>query len=149
MKHSESSGLATNETPVDTGGQSGAEGASEALLARATQLDLGGDFELPPGDPVTHFGAGFAKTMASNVFLTGLAPEFAAEHTGYFTAPYEDRVHVVGYEGDIVYDTSKPDGTPRTLLDTSRLSGLGWEPRIGLREGIGSTLAWYREHVLA
>jgi len=100
MKHNESSGLATNEAPVDTGGQSGAEGASEALLARATQLDLGGDFELPPGDPVTHFGAGFAKTMASNVFLTGLAPEFAAEHTGYFTAPYEDRKHVVGYEVD-------------------------------------------------
>ena len=43
---------------------------------------------------------------------------------------------VVGYRGRFVHDTSKPDGTPRKLLDVSKLKGLGWEPRIGLREGI-------------
>jgi GDP-L-fucose synthase len=46
---------------------------------------------------------------------------------------------VVGFTGNIVNDTSKPDGTPRKLLDVSRLQALGWRPRIGLREGIEST----------
>jgi GDP-L-fucose synthase len=43
---------------------------------------------------------------------------------------------VVGFKGDIVWDTSKPDGTPRKLMDSSRLFALGWKPRIGLEEGI-------------
>jgi GDP-L-fucose synthase len=42
----------------------------------------------------------------------------------------------VGYDGSFVYDASKPDGTPRKLLDVARLAGLGWKPRVGLREGI-------------
>ena len=50
---------------------------------------------------------------------------------------------VVGYTGEIVWDSSKPDGTPRKLLDVSRLRALGWEPSIGLREGIASTYEWY------
>jgi GDP-L-fucose synthase len=50
---------------------------------------------------------------------------------------------VVGYHGTIRWDTSKPDGTPRKLLDSSRVNGLGWRPRIGLEEGIRSTYAWY------
>jgi len=53
---------------------------------------------------------------------------------------------VIGYEGEIVFDTSKPDGTPRKLLDVSRLFALGWRPRIGLREGISMTYQWYVEH---
>ncbi|MFO0548745.1 MAG: GDP-L-fucose synthase [Polyangiaceae bacterium] len=51
----------------------------------------------------------------------------------------------VGYEGELVWDTTKPDGTPRKLLDVSKLSGLGWRARIPLREGLASTYAWYRE----
>ena len=50
---------------------------------------------------------------------------------------------VVGYTGQVVWDSSKPDGTPRKLLDVSRLRALGWEPRIGLRDGIASTYEWY------
>lgn len=46
---------------------------------------------------------------------------------------------VVGYEGTVLWDTSKPDGTPRKLLDISRISNLGWAPSISLREGIEST----------
>ncbi|MFP5333825.1 MAG: GDP-L-fucose synthase family protein [Actinomycetes bacterium] len=53
---------------------------------------------------------------------------------------------VVDYEGEIVQDTGKPDGTPRKLLDVSRLTELGWQARIGLREGIESTYAWYLAH---
>ncbi|TDB39822.1 MAG: GDP-L-fucose synthase [Actinobacteria bacterium] len=50
---------------------------------------------------------------------------------------------IVGYEGEIVFDTSKPDGTPRKLLDNSRLLSLGWRPKIGLKDGIVSTYKWY------
>lgn len=53
---------------------------------------------------------------------------------------------IAGYEGDIIYDTSKPDGTPRKLLDVSRLRSLGWKAKTGLREGIAKTYEWYARH---
>ena len=53
---------------------------------------------------------------------------------------------VVDYHGAIVFDTTKPDGTPRKLLDVSRLRALGWSPRIGLEEGIRSSYAWFVEN---
>jgi len=49
----------------------------------------------------------------------------------------------VGYAGDIEYDTEKPDGTPRKLLDVGKLRRLGWKPKISLEEGIGKTYEWY------
>jgi GDP-L-fucose synthase len=52
---------------------------------------------------------------------------------------------LVVYRGDITFDTSKPDGTPRKLLDVSRLFGLGWRPKTSLRDGISQTYAWYQE----
>lgn len=55
-------------------------------------------------------------------------------------------VCAVGYKGQLVFDTNKPDGAPRKLLDTARLSGLGWKPRIALRAGIETTYAWFQEH---
>lgn len=54
---------------------------------------------------------------------------------------------VVGYDGAISYDTSKPDGTPRKLLDVSVLHALGWRAKIGLREGIAQTYRWYLEYI--
>jgi GDP-L-fucose synthase len=53
---------------------------------------------------------------------------------------------VVGCAGQIVFDTSKPDGTPRKLLDVSRLNALGWHPSISLRDGIRSTYNWYLQN---
>lgn len=50
---------------------------------------------------------------------------------------------IVGFSGDIEYDRSKPDGTPRKLLDSSRLLALGWEPALGLRDGIIQTYRWF------
>jgi GDP-L-fucose synthase len=52
----------------------------------------------------------------------------------------------VGYRGSIVQDTSKPDGTPRKVLDSSRLTALGWIPEIGLSEGLKQTYSWFREN---
>ncbi|RMD68918.1 MAG: GDP-L-fucose synthase, partial [Gammaproteobacteria bacterium] len=50
---------------------------------------------------------------------------------------------VVGFEGEIAFDPGKPDGTPRKLLDVSRLKALGWEARIGLREGLEDAYRWF------
>jgi GDP-L-fucose synthase len=56
---------------------------------------------------------------------------------------------VVGYGGRIRFDASRPDGTPRKVLDISRLTALGWRPRIALRTGLEQTYAWYLEHASA
>ena len=56
---------------------------------------------------------------------------------------------VVGFRGDIATDPSKPDGTPRKLLDVSKLSGLGWKPKIELEEGIAGTYRWFLENILS
>lgn len=53
---------------------------------------------------------------------------------------------IVGFQGSIVYDSAKPDGTPRKVLEVSRLRAMGWAPEIGLGEGIASTYAWYCDH---
>ena len=52
---------------------------------------------------------------------------------------------VVGFDGELTFDASKPDGTPRKLLDVSRLTALGWRPTISLRDGIASTYEWFLE----
>jgi GDP-L-fucose synthase len=51
---------------------------------------------------------------------------------------------VVGFEGQLVFDTSKPDGTPRKLMDVSRLTRLGWRASTGLEQGVRTTVAWYQ-----
>jgi GDP-L-fucose synthase len=53
----------------------------------------------------------------------------------------------VGFSGELVFDASKPDGTPRKLIDSSRLHDLGWKHRLGLGEGLQSAYAWYLENV--
>jgi len=50
-----------------------------------------------------------------------------------------------GFEGEILWDTSKPDGTPRKVLEVSRIKQLGWSPRVTLEEGITSTIRWYKD----
>ncbi|MGY8995579.1 MAG: NAD-dependent epimerase/dehydratase family protein, partial [Alphaproteobacteria bacterium] len=54
---------------------------------------------------------------------------------------------VVGFNGEIVYDTSKPDGTPRKLIDSSRLAALGWASGIGLKDGLAQAYHWFLENV--
>ena len=56
----------------------------------------------------------------------------------------ETMAEVIGFRGTLTFDTSRPDGTPRKLLDVSKLSGLGWRARISLAEGLQRTVASYR-----
>ena len=98
----------------------------DALIARAKSLELDTPYEPPPGDVLEHHTSGFAKIMCSAVFITGLAPEFAAENVGYFTSPYEERAKV----GKPVIDRANqavhvklPNGVTRTA---KYLGSQGW-----------------------
>ena len=77
----------------------------EALIARAKPLELPTKYVPPPGDPLEHNTSGYAKTMCSAVFLTGLDPDVAAESVGYFTGPYAERKKV----GKPVVDREKQE----------------------------------------
>jgi len=59
----------------------------------------------------------------------------------------ETIIKVVGFEGELVFDTSKPDGTPRKFLDTTRLNDLGWAASTSLEQGLEQTYAWFLENV--
>jgi GDP-L-fucose synthase len=58
----------------------------------------------------------------------------------------EKIVDVIGYTGEVRWDTSKPNGTPRKVLNVDKIKSLGWEPKISLREGIEKTYEWYKEN---
>jgi len=93
------------------------EAPQSTLLARARSLELNTPYVSPPGDPLEHHAAGFAKVMCSAVFITGLDPEFAAENVGFFTAPYEVRARLgkpVIERGARAVHVAVPGGARRT-----------------------------------
>ena len=97
--------------------ESAAQADRQAMLARAAEAELDTEYEAPPGDPLAHHTAGFAKTLCSAVFVTGLDPEFAAENVGFFSGPYEHRAHVTAIEVDRDrrrVHLTLPDGVVRT-----------------------------------
>jgi GDP-L-fucose synthase len=55
---------------------------------------------------------------------------------------------IIGYDGEIEWDTSKPNGTPRKVLNVDKIKSLGWSPKIGIRQGIYDTYEWYRKNVI-
>ena len=55
----------------------------------------------------------------------------------------ETVAEIIGFQGNIVWDDSKPDGAPRKLMDSARISGLGWRPKFGLKDGLENTYRWY------
>jgi GDP-L-fucose synthase len=55
---------------------------------------------------------------------------------------------VAGYRGEIVFDSSRPDGTPRKLLDVSKLAAMGWKPSMALEDGVRDTWQWYQQHAI-
>jgi CubicO group peptidase (beta-lactamase class C family) len=87
------------------------------LIARAKSLELDTPYVPPPGDPLALHAAGYAKVMCTAVFMTGLAPDFAAENVGYFTAPHEVRTKlgrpVIDRTNQAVHVTL-PNGETRT-----------------------------------
>lgn len=88
-------------------------------LARAVMMVLDKD----PGPAPINVGSGQEHTIRQLAELAAAA---------------------VGWQGEIVFDTSKPDGTPRKLLDSSRMHALGWAPEIALQDGIRQTYEWFR-----
>lgn len=110
-------------------------------------------------DTVTNWGSGAPRRELLHVDDMASACLYLLEH---FDGPEQVNVgtgrdstireistlvaQAVGYEGRTEWDTSKPDGTPQKLLDVSKLSAAGWNSSIGLREGLESTVAWYRAH---
>ena len=97
--------------------EAGSADARTALIARAASLELDTDYVPPPGQALHHYTSGFAKTLCSAVFITGLDPKDAAANVGGFTSPFEERRHVV----DTVVDFRRqqvsltlPDGVTRT-----------------------------------
>jgi GDP-L-fucose synthase len=77
------------------------------------------------GDDIVNIGTGIDVTIAELVELIKEA---------------------VGFDGEIIWDRSKPDGTPRKLLDVSRIKDLGWQAKVTLRDGLERTLDWCKEH---
>lgn len=96
---------------------------------------------------------------AASVFVMGMeqqAFEQAAPHSFFNVGTGKDITirevaqvvqRVVGFEGDVVYDAEKPDGTPRKLLDTSAINSSGWQPRFSLEEGLKDAYGWYLRNV--
>ncbi|MCW1908053.1 MAG: GDP-L-fucose synthase [Candidatus Saccharibacteria bacterium] len=87
--------------------------------------------------------------------VAGSGPEIKNTHINVGTGEdlsIHDLAHLVkelvGFEGSIDFDSSKPDGTPRKLLSVDKLHGLGWKHTIELREGIGRTIDWYKDNVI-
>nr|MBC8288884.1 serine hydrolase [Planctomycetota bacterium] len=103
-------------TSTFSNAQDSLDDQTRALIARAASLELKTKSVPPPGDPLEHHAAGFAKVLCSAVFVTGLDPDFAAESIGYFTAPYEERAKMkwrVDRETRTVHVTL-PNGVTRT-----------------------------------
>lgn len=117
----------------------------EAKLAKATEVVLWGT-----GTPLREF-LHVDDLAKASIFLIehydspetiniGVGEDLSIRDLAQLVA------EIVGFEGKIVQDKSKPDGTPRKLLDISRLQSLGWKPQISLPEGIKQTYEWYLQH---
>ena len=111
------------------------------------------------GDPVvTLWGSGTPKREFLHVDDLACAACHLMEggQTGLYNVGYGEDLSIadlaglvartVGYSGRITWDRARPDGTPRKLLDSSRLTATGWRPRITLEEGIKSTYRWFVDH---
>ena len=124
-----------------------------ALIRKAHQAKLDGDATM------TVWGTGAPRREF-------LHADDCADACVHLLKTYSDDIHVnvgsgddvtiaelagmvraaVGFEGELVFDTSKPDGTPRKLMSADRLRTSGWQPRIGLEDGIASTYQWFLDH---
>jgi GDP-L-fucose synthase len=86
-----------------------------------------------------------AVVLASEKYDSGMHLNVGTGEELSIKALAQKVASAAGFTGQIEWDTSKPDGTPRKVLDVSRMEALGWKPTITLDEGIASTIAWYKE----
>ena len=126
----------------------------EAKLAGAESVTIWGT-----GTPMREF-LHVDDMAAASLFVLGLDPAAYAANTQPMLSHInvgtgtdvtirelaETIATVTGFGGRIEFDTSKPDGTPRKLMDVSRLADMGWRAGIGLREGIAGTYQWFLDH---
>ncbi|GAA4972680.1 NAD-dependent epimerase/dehydratase family protein [Pseudonocardia tropica] len=113
----------------------------EAARSRAREVVLGA-----PAPRAASSSTSTTSAARSSTCSTTTTTRRPSTSTSAPTSPSGSSPIVAGYDGEIVQDTSRPDGTPRKLLDTSRITALGWEPTIGLRDGIAGTHRWFVEH---
>lgn len=117
------------------------------------------DAKIAGSDSVTLWGSGLPKREFLHaddlgracVFLLENYDEEVAINVGVgediSVSDLANRIkQIIGFEGEIAWDKTKPDGTPRKLLDVSRISALGWKPEITLIDGIQSTYDWFQKH---
>jgi GDP-L-fucose synthase len=126
----------------------------EARLSNAPEVVVWGS-----GKPMREF-LHVDDMAAASVYVMGLDPAVYQEHTEIMLSHInvgtgvdctiremaETMASVVGYQGHIVFDVSKPDGTPRKLMNVERLANLGWRYDIDLPTGLASTYKWFLEH---
>nr|WP_067286624.1 GDP-L-fucose synthase [Marinobacterium profundum] len=127
----------------------------EAKLAEASEVVIWGT-----GTPMREF-LHVDDMAAASVHVMNLSAERYAEQTEPMLSHInvgtgidctirelaETMARVVGFDGQLVFDTSKPDGTPRKLMDVSRLRALGWQASTSLEAGLASTYGWYLENI--
>ena len=90
-------------------------------------------------DAVVLMGASYDSPDHINI---GTGEDIAIKELAYLVA------ELSGFQGEISWDPSMPDGTPRKVLDVSKAKSMGWKPKISLREGIAETIAWYKDSLL-
>ena len=88
-----------------------------------------------------------AVVMASENYNESLLLNVGTGHDLSIKALAELIAHEAGFKGNIKWDSTKPDGTPRKVLDVSRITSMGWKPTITLEEGVASTITWFKEAV--
>jgi GDP-L-fucose synthase len=116
----------------------------EAVKGNADKVTLWGS-----GAPLREFlhvdDLAQAVVLASEKYDSGLHLNVGTGEDLSIKELAQKVANAAGFIGDIEWDTSKPDGTPRKVLDVSRIKALGWKPTITLEDGIASTIAWYKE----
>ncbi|MDQ7089271.1 MAG: GDP-L-fucose synthase [Methylococcales bacterium] len=126
-----------------------------ALIRRFHEAQKAGNSEITlwgTGSPRREFI--FSEDVAdASLFLMKNADTLENQHynlgsgTDYSIKELAEKIaHVTGFEGTINWDTSKPDGTPRKLLDSSQLLALGWQPQMKFDEGLNATYHWFKKH---
>jgi GDP-L-fucose synthase len=93
----------------------------------------------------------FVMEMDDALYAANTRPDLSHINVGTgedctIRALAEALARVIGYEGELAFDATKPDGTPRKLMDVSRLAAMGWRPQIGLENGLRQTYGWFLEN---